>query len=206
VRSRAAASILTGAGFKEVHSMEGGIKAWKGYIAEGIPEAGMAYFSSSVRTEEMITLAWLLEDGSGKFYQSLSEMINDQEGKTLFQDLTKDEENHKSSLFKLYETFSEGPSAPGFPGTLIHGELAGDVMEGGILVSEALKWAKGKKLRDILEFSISLESNSYDLYLKMGRKVEDQNSKQVFKILSEAEKKHLEQLTSLFNKGLEKGS
>jgi len=44
----------------------------------------MAYFSSSVRTEEMITLAWFLENGSGKFYQSLSEMVNDQEGKLFF--------------------------------------------------------------------------------------------------------------------------
>ena len=186
--------------------MGGGIRAWEGLVAEGIPEAGMAYFSPAIRVEEMITLAWLLEDGSGKFYQSLSEMINDQEGKALFQDLTKEEENHKSSLYKLFETFSGGPPAPVFPGTIIHGEPTDDVMEGGILVSEALKWAKGKKLRDILEFSISLESNSYDLYLKMGRKVEDQNSKQVFKILSEAEKKHLERLTSLFNKRLEKES
>ena len=186
--------------------MGGGIRAWEGLVAEGIPEAGMAYFSPATRPEEMIALAWLLEDGSGKFYQNLSEMINDQEGKVLFQDLTKDEENHKSSLYKLYGTFSEGPPAPGFPGTLIHGELAGDVMEGGMLVSEALKWAKGKKLRDILEFSISLESNSYDLYLKMQKKVEDNSSKQVFKILSEAEKKHLERLTSLFNKRLEKES
>jgi sulfur-carrier protein adenylyltransferase/sulfurtransferase len=182
--------------------MEGGIRAWKGLVAEGIPEAGMAYFSPATRPEEMIALAWFLEDGSGKFYQTLSEMINDQEGKALFQDLMKDEENHKSSLYKLYETFSEGPPAPGFPEKVIHGEPAGDVMEGGILVKEALNWVKGKKLRDILEFSISLESNSYDLYLKMGRRVEEQNSKQVFKILSEAEKKHLERLTSLFNKRL----
>ena len=102
----------------------------------------------------------------------------------------------------MYEELSGKPHTPEFPDTVISAEPRGDVMEGGILVSEALKWAKGKKLRDILEFSISLESNSYDLYLKMGRKVEDQNSKQVFKILSEAEKKHLEQLTSLFNKRL----
>ena len=44
--------------------MEGGIRAWKGLVAEGIPEAGMAYFSPATRPEEMIALAWLLEDGS----------------------------------------------------------------------------------------------------------------------------------------------
>jgi rubrerythrin len=36
----------------------------------------------------------------------------------------------------------------------------------------------------------------------MERKVEGHNPKQVFKTLSEEEKKHLEQLTSLFNKKL----
>ena len=73
-------------------------------------------------------------------------------------------------------------------------------MEGGMLISEALKWSKGKTLKEILELSISLETNSYDLYLKMERKVESRGSKQVFETLSEEEKNHLEQLTSLFLK------
>jgi len=76
------------------------------------------------------------------------------------------------------------------------------VMEGGMLVSEALQWSKGKNLRDILELSMALESNSYDLYLKMERKVEGRKAKQVFRTLSEEEKNHLEQLTSLFNRRL----
>jgi rubrerythrin len=75
-------------------------------------------------------------------------------------------------------------------------------MEGGMSVSEALKWSEGKELKDILELSISLESNSYDLYLKMERKVEGRNAKHVFETLSEEEKNHLERLTSLFVKKL----
>jgi rubrerythrin len=49
---------------------------------------------------------------------------------------------------------------------------------------------------------MSLETNSFDLYLKMERKVDARNAKQVFKALSEEEKKHLEQLTSVFSKRL----
>jgi hypothetical protein len=67
--------------------MGGGIRAWEGLVAEGIPEAGMAYFSSTARGKEMIALAWLLEDGSCKFYESLVEMMEDQEAKGLFQNL-----------------------------------------------------------------------------------------------------------------------
>jgi len=79
-------------------------------------------------------------------------------------------------------------------------------MEGGMSVSEALKWSEGKELKDILELSISLESNSYDLYLKMERRAEGHDAKQVFKTLSEEEKNHLKQLTSLFNRRLGKES
>jgi len=182
--------------------MEGGVRAWKGLVAEGIPEAGMAYFSPATRPEEMIALAWLLEDGSQKFYESLAEMMEDRETKGIFQNLKRSEENHKTTLWKMYEEISGKAPTPEFPDTVISKEPRGDVMEGGILVSEALKWSKRKELKDILELSISLESNSYDLYLKMERKVEGRNAKQVFKTLSEEEKNHLEQLTSLFDKRL----
>jgi len=202
VRSRAAASILTGAGFEEVHSMQGGIRAWEGFVAEGIPEAGVAYFSPATRPEEMITLAWLLEDGSCKFYESLAKMIEEEEAKGVFQSLKRLEENHKTALWKMYEELSGKPPPSEFPDAMISREAAGDVMEGGMLISEALKWSKGKNLKEILELSISLETNSYDLYLKMGRKVEGRSPKQVFKKLSEEEKRHLDQLTSLFLKKL----
>ena len=202
MRSRAAASVLTGAGFKEVHSMEGGIRAWHGLVAEGIPEAGMAYFPPATRPEEMVALAWLLEDGSLKFYESLSKMMEEQEARGLFQNLKRSEENHKATLWKIYEEISGKAPAHEFPDTVISKEPKGDVMEGGMLLSEALKWSKGKPSKDILELSMSLETNSYDLYLKMERKVEGRNAKQVFKTLSEEEKDHLQRLTSLFNKWL----
>ena len=180
--------------------MQGGIRAWEGFVAEGIPEAGMAYFSPATRPEEMIALAWLLEDGSCRFYESLAKTVEDQEAKGLFQNLERSEENHKTTLWKMYEEISGKTPAPEFPDNVISKEPRGDVMEGGMLVGEALKWSKGKTLKDIFELSISLETNSYDLYLKMERKVETRSSKQVFETLSEEEKKHLEQLTSLFSK------
>jgi len=180
--------------------MKGGIKAWDGFVAEGIPEAGMAYFPPGTHLEEMIGLAWLLEDGSRKFYESLAETIEEQEAKGIFQSLKRSEERHKTTLLKMYEEFLGKPPASGFPATMISGQPAGDVMEGGMLVNEALKWSEGKPLEEILELSMSLETNSYDLYLKMVQKTEDDSLKEVFKILSEEEKKHLEQLTSLFVK------
>jgi len=182
--------------------MKGGIRAWEGFVAEGIPEAGMAYFSPATRPEEMIALAWLLEDGTCKFYESIANMMEDQEARGFFYDLKRSEENHKTTLWKMCEEISGRTPSSEFPATVISGEPAGDVMEGGMVVSEALKWSKGKTLKEILELSISLETNSYDLYLKMDQKAEDRNSRQIFKTLSDEEKKHLERLTSLFLKTL----
>ena len=180
--------------------MQGGINAWKGRISEGAPESGIAYFSSAAKAEELIALAWWLEDGSRKFYSGLAAVMGDQEVKNLFKDLTKAEEHHQTSLLDLYRELSGLNSESGFPGSVMSPEKEGDVMEGGIRVSEALQWAKGKSVSEILEFSLSSETNSYDLYAKMEHRTKDQRSAQVFHLLSGEEKQHLERLSALFQK------
>lgn len=200
MRSRAAAVTLTEAGFGDVYSMEGGINAWKGWVAEGAPQSGMAYFSAASKPEALIALAWYLEDGSQKFYSEVVKMLEDQQAKDLFKMLSQAEEEHKGSLRKLYKELSGVTSEEGFPGSILSPEGEGDVMEGGIRVSDALKWAKGKKVEEILELSISSETNAYDLYLKLKRQMKDQRSAKVFEVLSKEEKEHLERLSSLFQK------
>jgi rubrerythrin len=177
--------------------MEGGINSWKGLVAEGAPQSGMAYFSPATKLEELIALAWFLEDGSRKFYSELVSTLMDQEAKDLYHQLAKAEEHHQVSLLKLYEEFSGKVSDPGFPRSVIPPGKEGDVMEGGMLVGEALQWAKGKRTTDILELSLSLETNAYDLYLKMEYQMKDQRSAQVFNLLSGEEKQHLERLSTL---------
>jgi len=180
--------------------MEGGIGAWTGLVAEGAPQSGMAYFSPVTKPEELIALAWLLEDGSRKFYSELASTLMDNEAKDLYHQLAKAEEHHMASLLKLYEEFSGKVPDPGFPGSVIPPGKEGDVMEGGMKVGEALQWTKGKRTTDILELSLSLETNSYDLYLKLERQMKDQRSAQVFNVLSGEEKQHLERLSSLLEK------
>ena len=197
MRSRAAAATLSGAGFGEVYSMEGGIRAWKGWVTEGVPELGMAYFSPAARPDELMALGWYLEDGSHKFYSELACTPGAKGTGDLYKELARAEEGHKASLVDLYKEFSGPASDPGFPGSVVKPGPEGEVMEGGIKVSEALQWAKGKKVTEIVEFSIALESSSYDLYLKMERQVKDPRSAKVFHLLSEEEKKHLDRLSSL---------
>ncbi len=186
--------------------MQGGIRAWKGFVAEGAPESGMAYFSSTTNAEELIILAWSLEGGSRRFYSHLATVMRDREAMNLFKDLATAEENHQASLLKLYQDLSGFASESAFPGSARSPEKEGDVMEGGIRVSEAIEWAKGKSVAEILEFSLSSEANSYDLYVKMERRMKDQRSAQVFHLLSGEEKHHLERLSALFEKRIKEVS
>ena len=177
--------------------MEGGINAWHGGVAEGPPEAGMAYFSSAVSTEELIALSWMLEDGNRRFYSDVTDLLSDKEAIKLFGELATAEEHHKSSLLNTYLEITGKQEDTDFPASVMGEKPDKDVMEGGMKVSEALKWASGKELRDILELSISLETNAYDLYIKMARESGDDKSKKVFSALAEEERYHLNRFSSL---------
>jgi len=201
VRSRAAAAVLAREGFQKAYSMEGGIRAWKGLRASGPPDAGMAYFEPDKKPEELIALAWLLEEGSCKFYGEMGKKEKSPEAVTLFRELSDDEEKHKSSLFKIYQRRSGKESDPGFPRSLLSLESGVDYLEGGIVLKKALEWAQGKGLEDILEFSLSLEVNAIDLYIKMERRVEEKEAKEVFQTLSNQERNHLKRLTAALEKG-----
>jgi len=180
--------------------MEGGIRAWEGLVAEGLPEAGTAFFRGAEKPEELLALAWMLEEGSRRFYAEVAALLSDDDAKKLFQSLATAEEHHKAALISLYSSFSGIEPGQDFPGSLVRTSTAGDIMEGGMRVSEALQWAKEKSGAEILELAIALETNAYDLYIGMTTRIKDDKSRQVFDHLSEEEKKHLELLTGLFEK------
>jgi sulfur-carrier protein adenylyltransferase/sulfurtransferase len=198
-RSRAAASVLATAGFKSVVSMAGGIKAWQGGIAAGPPEAGMSFFAAAAGAEELIALAWMLEEGSRKFYAAVAQMKSAAEAAGLFGSLVKAEEHHKETLRALYHEITGREPDPDFPKRLPIAQGAEDRMEGNVSVSEALAWAEGKGTRDLLDLSLSLETDSYDLYIKMGRTVPQENAKKVFARLVAEEKVHLARMAELLD-------
>ena len=182
--------------------MEGGIKAWTGLIAEGTPESGIAYFSPAATAEEMVALAWFLENGSRRFYDALAHALEDRDVADLHRQLASAEERHKATLLDLYKKVVGAAPDPAFPKSVISAENEDDVMEGGMRVTEALQWVKGKSVTEILELSVALETNSYDLYLNMERRLQDQPSAEVFRVLSGEEKEHLERLSALLEKRL----
>ncbi len=185
--------------------MAGGIKAWQGWISAGPPEAGMAFFTPAADAGELIALAWLLEEGSRKFYSAIADMQKSPEIARLFITLVKAEEHHKETLRALHREIAGTEPAPDFPRNLALAREADDRMEGNVGVSEALAWVKGKEAQDLLELSMALETDSYDLYIKMARSVLGETAQKVFAQLVAEEKEHLSRMAELFDRSVTGG-
>jgi rubrerythrin len=193
--------MLLGSGLKNVLNMEGGIRAWRGNVAHGMPEAGMAYFSPAANAEEIVGLAWALEEGSKFFYQGITEHFkDDEEAQKMFNWLVSAENNHEKHLLETYETLTG--VKPDFKKLRdkFSDSLNGSVMEGGIAVKEALEWIQDKGVSESLEMAIAMEVNAFDLYVKMSRAIEDEPAQQIFEMLSEEEQVHLQKLAGLLDK------
>ena len=199
VRSRAAATILSNAGFREVYSMKGGIREWEGLVAEGAPESDLRWFSAARSPEQYLALAWHLEEGTRQFYARLSEELRDQEAVGLFRELAVAEVRHKGMLVALYEGFAGKPAGDDFPDAAMPERPVDQYMEGGMRVKEALEWTQGRQIRDILDLAIGLEAVAYDRYLILRRELDDENARRVFEVLSDEERRHLQKLTRLFD-------
>lgn len=186
---------------KNVYSLEGGIRAWKGMVAHGVPEAGMAYFSPAANAEEIVGLAWALEEGSKVFYQGVAALFSDdKEAQEMFNWLVSAEKGHEKHLLKTYETLSGAPPDFARLRSKFSDSLSGSVMEGGVAVKEALVWIEGKGISESLELAMAMEVNALDLYIKMGRTIPDKQAQQIFEKLAEEEQTHLKKLASLLDK------
>lgn len=199
VRSRAGASILDRAGFREVYSMSGGFNAWQGLVATGFPEADTAWFDPARSIGEVTALAWFLEEGTKTFYAAMADFLADVEASALFRELVTAEQHHEEMLAALYRESSGVSGAVDFAALL--GEEPGEKkMEGGISLDAAVVWSKDKTPRDILEFSLAMEAGSYDRYLYLRNSVSDEGARKVFNALAAEEKQHLGRLTAAFEK------
>jgi rubrerythrin len=175
--------------------MAGGIDAWNGLVAGGAYETGLAYFSRASRPEELISLSFALEEGNRVFYERISKDLKEEEAGSIFRSMGQAEERHKDTLRELHARVTGKGGNPAHP----EGMEAGGFLEGGAPLQETLEWAKGKSLREILELAIAMEANALDRYIKMGRAVADDRSRDVFLTLSGEEQKHLMRMTSMLD-------
>ena len=197
-RSRAAAQLLAGKGFHEVYNLKGGIKAWEGLTAFGPAEMGMVPLKGDETSQEIIVLAYGMEDGLAGFYRSLSEKTDDTEMVELLHKLSKIEENHKKKLFDLYVALESNVRDR----EAFEKDIVSDVMEGGFSTQEFLEKNSEsmKTVPDVLSMAMMLETQAMDLYMRYSEKVGMEKSKSIFYDIAEEEKAHLKSLGHLMEK------
>lgn len=200
-RSRTGASILRNAGFSEPLNLKGGISAWNGLSTAGPPEAGMAYFAGVEEPGDILSLAWALGEGSRRFYEEMANIIEDPEGKKVFNTLTEIEKKHQKFVTDLYDEVTgniSDPAAPFYTKYLPENEME-QLMAGQTKLGQALAWARQHSLREVLEYSISLEAKLYDLYFRMKGKHTEPTVNKIYSTLAAEEKNHLDVFIDLLD-------
>lgn len=194
-RSRAAAQLLSGKGFKEVYNLKGGINDWDGFAAEGPEETGMLYLKGDETAAEIIILAYGMEAGLGSLYLRLAEMLDEPPVIRLLTKLAGIENKHKEQLYAVYRTLN--PAVRDIEA--FEADISADVMEGGLTTHEFL--TKNKTAMQtpagVLSVAMMLEGQALDLYLRYSRTFKDEKSKAVLYNIAEEEKAHLAALGKL---------
>ena len=188
-RSRVAAQMLSGLGFKEIYNLKGGMKAWEGFQASGPQELNMDLVRGDESPAEMIRLSYSLENGLQKFYEDIQKRAKIESIQILCAKLVHFEENHKKRLVDLYGKIeSSGKGLEGLGSDAVQG-----VMEGGFNI-EAFAQQNEAFLNTplrVIDLAMMLETQALDLYLRFSQKSENKDTKEVLFKLADEEKAHL---------------
>jgi len=190
--------MLTGQGFKQVYNLKGGIAAWQGQAAAGPPEMGMILVKGDETPQDIICLAYGLEEGLQKFYAAAAQMAIEAEVIKVLSQLADIEERHKQRLFDLYKAIDAADTTIESFENKVNSEL----MEGGFDPDKLLESNKPvfKNATDVLSFAMMLEAQGMDLYMRYADKSEDAQVKEILYKMADEEKIHLKSLGDLFEK------
>jgi rhodanese-related sulfurtransferase/rubrerythrin len=196
-RSRVAAQLLSGRGFKEVYNLSGGIKAFRGAKASGPQELNLDLVRGDESPRDMLKLAFGLERALGIFYDQCREKTEDKDLADLFAKLGRIEVIHKQKVFERYAALV--PNTPDM--AAFEAGMIPEIMEGGFRVNEFLAanepWLK--TVREALELGMMLETQALDLYMRFAEKSQEDETKQVLFTLADEEKVHLRALAGLLD-------
>lgn len=197
-RSRAAAQLLQGQGFREVYNLEGGIKAWDGLAAQGPAGWGLEILDPGEGPAQVLAAAFSLERGLAACYQALAQGAASPELAELYQRLAGFEDRHMARLRRAWEQL---------PPDQRHGaELdpygPAPRMEGGWAVEEFVAGHKaaGQGAEEAVMLAMGLETQALDLYLRLAGRLGRPDSREVLHALGEEEKKHLQYLAEMLER------
>jgi len=194
-RSRVAAQMLSGFGFKEVYNLAGGIKAYQGQKAAGPQELNLDLVRGDETATEITVLAGGMEQALQLFYETMQSRTQDRELKELLGQLARVEERHRQKLLELYRRLEpEGQDLPEASGA-----AASETLEGGFKFKEFMERNEPfmDTLPHVLDLAMMLETQALDLYLRLAHRCANHPTQTILFAIADEEKVHLASLGRL---------
>ncbi|MCA1959555.1 MAG: hypothetical protein LDL33_02070 [Desulfomonile sp.] len=194
-RSRVAAHLLAGKGFKTVYNIKGGIMAWNSRVAEGPAELNLDLIHGDESPAEIIALAYGMETSLSDFYRAMIQRVTDEEVAALLDKLAAIEDKHKQYLLDLHRTvIGAEPDVIG-----LESSANRRIVEGGF--DAATLAEKNQRIMQtvtgVLELAMMLETHVLDLYLRFAGSIRENAGRQTLFAIADEEKAHLAALGKL---------
>ena len=156
---------------------------------------GMMIIKGDETPQDIICLAYGLEEGLRKFYAASAQMAIEPKVIEVLSKLSEIELRHKQKLFGLYKTIDSADTAIESFEAKVNSEL----MEGGFdpdkLLEESL--SAFKTAAEVLDFAMMLEAQGMDLYMRYAEKSENPKVQDILFEMADDEKAHLKSLGDL---------
>lgn len=194
-RSRVAAQLLSGQGFKNILNLSGGFNSWTSDTAFLGEEKGLSLFDGVASVRQALTVAYSLEAGLREFYESMTTKVESEPARQLFHQLSQIEVKHQDRILEQYtELTGEVVSREAF-----EAQKLPEVLEGGLTTEEYanLLMPSYDTVTDIIELAMSIEAQAMDLYLRASEKATDEAGKKALIQIANEEKTHLARLGQL---------
>ncbi len=189
-RSRAAAQFLSDRGFKEVYDISSNISSWLGIRLDGEYSYDLNLIRNDVQFGDAFSLAYAMEEGLQRFYNELEETEEREEFKATYRKLAGFEDLHKEQLLSK----SNDKPVPDVTELLATQDA---VVEGGEVnrLSPFQVIRHTRKIEDIYSLALAIEAQSFDLYVRLADKAENEESRKLFLHLADEERTHMNYIT-----------
>jgi len=187
---------------KNIYDLKGGIMAWEGEAVPDYPRVQV--FDKSRTLPELLLVAMDLEKGALRFYDHLKERYVSEPFSKTFAQLSLAEMAHAKAVYRYWEKTETDP--PAFEA--VFADLKGEILEGGEDLIDTLGRAEameGNMCMNLIELSLHIENAAFDLYRTMAEQTENQEARDAFLSIAQAEKGHMKTLIEAIDQCGESG-
>ena len=193
-RSDIAAALAAEAELSEhpIYSLIGGILAWDGHKLSDFPRVQV--FDKTHTLSDLLMTAMDLEKGAYRYYRAILDMFAALPFRPVIEQLSKAEEAHARLIYALWKPDQTEPK----PFEALFDDLAGDILEGGEALEDVLERLKAIRTDigiNVLELSLRIEYQAYDLYRNLAGRTPDKRARDSLLSIAQAEKSHMRRLT-----------